>query len=32
MRHPQRRSIYDLRGYNLNDQPRPLKINRSDCG
>ncbi|GGV50521.1 hypothetical protein GCM10010293_61620 [Streptomyces griseoflavus] len=25
-------SIHDLRGYNLNDQTRSLKINRNDCG
>ncbi|MFE7332973.1 peptidase inhibitor family I36 protein [Streptomyces sp. NPDC057565] len=25
-------SIHDLRGYNLNDQNRSLKINRNDCG
>jgi hypothetical protein len=25
-------SIHDLRGYNLNDQTRSLKINRDDCG
>ncbi|MEU8653621.1 peptidase inhibitor family I36 protein [Streptomyces sp. NPDC048737] len=25
-------SIHDLRGYNLNDQIRSLKINRNDCG
>jgi hypothetical protein len=25
-------SIHDLRGHNLNDQPRSLKINRNDCG
>ncbi|MFD7132018.1 peptidase inhibitor family I36 protein [Streptomyces sp. NPDC059894] len=25
-------SLHDLRGYNLNDQTRSLKINRNDCG
>ncbi|GHE24053.1 peptidase inhibitor family I36 protein [Streptomyces capillispiralis] len=25
-------SIHDLRGYNLNDQTRSLKVNRNDCG
>jgi hypothetical protein len=25
-------SIHDLRGYNLNDKTRSLKINRNDCG
>lgn len=25
-------SIHDLRGYNLNDQTRSLRINRNDCG
>ncbi|MGW6924830.1 peptidase inhibitor family I36 protein [Streptomyces sp. NPDC054950] len=25
-------SIHDLRGYNLNDTTRSLKINRNDCG
>ncbi|MDV9197403.1 MULTISPECIES: peptidase inhibitor family I36 protein [unclassified Streptomyces] len=25
-------SIHDLRGYNLNDQTRSLKINNNDCG
>ncbi|CAL9331044.1 peptidase inhibitor family I36 protein [Streptomyces sp. NPDC090994] len=25
-------SIHDLRGYNLNDQTRSLKINRNNCG
>ncbi|MFE3905922.1 peptidase inhibitor family I36 protein [Streptomyces sp. NPDC059153] len=25
-------SIHDLRGYNLNDQTRSLKISRNDCG
>ncbi|MGW3956234.1 peptidase inhibitor family I36 protein [Streptomyces sp. NPDC004752] len=25
-------SIHDLRGYNLNDQTRSLKINRNGCG
>jgi hypothetical protein len=25
-------SIHDLRGYNLNDQTRSVKINRNDCG
>jgi hypothetical protein len=25
-------SIHDLRGYNLNDQTRSLKINSNDCG
>jgi hypothetical protein len=25
-------SIHDLRGYNLNDQTRSLKITRNDCG
>lgn len=25
-------SIRDLRGYNLNDQTRSLRINRNDCG
>ncbi|MFE7216819.1 peptidase inhibitor family I36 protein [Streptomyces sp. NPDC057611] len=25
-------SIHDLRGYNLNNQTRSLKINRNDCG
>ncbi|MGV9852997.1 peptidase inhibitor family I36 protein [Streptomyces sp. NPDC003442] len=25
-------SIHDLRGYNLNDQARSLRINRNDCG
>ncbi|WP_199923704.1 peptidase inhibitor family I36 protein [Streptomyces cellulosae] len=25
-------SIHELRGYNLNDQTRSLKINRNDCG
>ncbi|WP_405807810.1 peptidase inhibitor family I36 protein [Streptomyces sp. NBC_01187] len=24
-------SIHDLRGYNLNDQTRSLRINRNDC-
>jgi hypothetical protein len=25
-------SIHDLRGYNLNDQTRSLRINSNDCG
>ncbi|MGP3974307.1 peptidase inhibitor family I36 protein [Streptomyces sp. 8N114] len=25
-------SIHDLRGYNLNDQTRSLRLNRNDCG
>ncbi|MFE6682584.1 peptidase inhibitor family I36 protein [Streptomyces sp. NPDC057729] len=25
-------SIHDLRGYNLNDQTRSLKVSRNDCG
>jgi hypothetical protein len=25
-------SVHDLRGYNLNDQTRSLRINRNDCG
>ncbi|MFJ3841777.1 peptidase inhibitor family I36 protein [Streptomyces sp. NPDC090054] len=25
-------SIHDLRGYNLNDMTRSLRINRNDCG
>jgi hypothetical protein len=25
-------SVHDLRGYNLNDQTRSLKINSNDCG
>ncbi|MFJ5726248.1 peptidase inhibitor family I36 protein [Streptomyces sp. NPDC093149] len=25
-------SLHDLRGYNLNDQTRSLKVNRNDCG
>jgi hypothetical protein len=25
-------SLHDLRGYNLNDQTRSLKINSNDCG
>lgn len=25
-------SIHDLRGYNLTDQTRSLKVNRNDCG
>jgi hypothetical protein len=25
-------SIHDLRGYNLKDQTRSMKLNRNDCG